>query len=151
MNMDAAAILDRLRDLGISVEVADDRLRLAPGSRVPPELVDELKAHKQEIILALKGYRQKYPDSEVTDPELDEIAERVHTDGYILLWSNTLQDLVAFYRDEADKAAIPPGFVPYRLAELRELFGRGKCSSDRLRLVHGVKKLGGRRAPPGGS
>jgi hypothetical protein len=149
MNMDAAAILDRLRDLGISVEVADDRLRLAPGSRVPPELVDELKAHKQEIILALKGYQQKYPDSEVTDPELDEIAQRVHTEGYILLWSNTLQDLVAFYRDEEARCKIPPGFVAYGLAELSELFGKGKVCSDKLRLVHEAKRLGGHIVPEG--
>ena len=142
--MEAQAILDRLYSLGIEVIISGDKLLLEPGSRVPEELVEELKSHKQDIILLEKGYRLRYPGNQVTDQELTEIEARVERDGYVLLWSNTLNDFVAFYKTEADREKIPPGFVPYSDKELYELFG--KNSSPRkhtLRLIHEAKKLGG--------
>jgi len=91
-----------------------------------------------------RNYRLKYPDAPADDQELTEIENRVLTKGYVLLWSNTLNDFVAFYKTEADREKIPPGFVPYSDNELFELFG--KSSSPRkhtLRLIHEAKKLGG--------
>jgi len=91
-----------------------------------------------------RNYRLKYPDAPADDQELTEIENRVLTKGYVLLWSNTLSDFVAFYKTEADREKIPPGFVPYSDKELCELFG--KSSSPRkhtLRLIHEAKKLGG--------
>ena len=91
-----------------------------------------------------RNYRLKYPDAPADDKELTEIENRVLTKGYVLLWSNTLNDFVAFYKTEADREKIPPGFVPYSDKELFELFG--KNSSPRkhtLRLIHEAKKLGG--------
>ena len=131
--------------MGIEVTISRDKLLLEPGSRVPEELVEELKSHKQDIILLEKGYRLRYPGNQVTDQELTEIEARVERDGYVLLWSNTLNDFVAFYKTEADREKIPPGFVPYSDKELFELFG--KNSSPRkhtLRLIHEAKKLGAR-------
>jgi len=90
------------------------------------------------------NYRLKYPDAPAADQELTEIENRVLTKGYVLLWSNTLNDFVAFYKTEADREKISPGFVPYSDKELCELFG--KSSSPRkhtLRLIHEAKKLGG--------
>ena len=145
--MKATAILDKLHSLGIGVTVSGDKLLLEPGSSVPKELVEELKAHKPEVmdLLKLRGYRLRYPGNQVTDQELTEIEARVERDGYVLLWSNTLNDFVAFYKTEADREKIPPGFVPYSDKELFELFG--KNSSPRkhtLRLIHEAKKLGAR-------
>ena len=51
--MDNETILDRLNFLGVSVTPAEGSLRLEPGSRVPPELVEELRQHKQEILALL--------------------------------------------------------------------------------------------------
>jgi len=92
-----------------------------------------------------EGYRIKYPDTQATTQELEEIVERVHGEGYVLLWSTALQDLVAFYRDEEARSNIPPGFVPYSEAELEELYGDGKppLSKSTLRLIHEAKKCGG--------
>ena len=145
--MEATAILDKLHSLGIGVTVSGDKLLLEPGSGVPKELVEELKVHKPEVmgLLKLRGYRLRYPGNQVTDQELTEIEARVERDGYVLLWSNTLNDFVAFYKTEADREKIPPGFVPYSDKELFELFG--KNSSPRkhtLRLIHEAKKLGAR-------
>lgn len=144
--MHVTAILDRLNSLGVSVTMSGDRLLLEPGSRLPPELVEEIKAYKQEILLHLKGYRIKHPDVQTTRQELEEIAERVHSEGHALLWSNVLQDLVAFYRDEEARSKIPPHFVPYSEDELRQLFGESKppLSEQALRLIHESKKQGGR-------
>jgi len=91
-----------------------------------------------------KGYRLKYPDAQATDDELEEIAESVRTEGYVLLWSKELSDLVLFYRDKETKSEIPPGFVPYSVKELCELFGGNPVSEHELRLIHEAKKRGGR-------
>jgi hypothetical protein len=144
--MEANAILERLENIGIQIIIAGDKLQLRPGSDVPPQLLEEVKAHKPELvkILKLEGYRAKYPEPRATERELAEIVARVYHEGYVLLWSTVLQDLVAFYRDEADKVGIPPGFVAYSLPELTELFGDKKRTSlDRLRLIHEAKKSGG--------
>ena len=143
--MEPIAMLERLEKMGIQITIAGDKLQFRPGSAVPPELIPEIKEHKQELlkILKLKGYHLKYSEPEATDSELAEIKARVDVEGYVLLWSTVLQDLVAFYRDEEAKRNIPPGFVPYSVAELTELFGQGKsCSKDRLRLIHEAKKQG---------
>jgi len=89
-------------------------------------------------------YNLRYADAPADEQELLEIENRVLTKGYVLLWSNTLNDLVAFYKTEADREKIPPGFVPYSDQELRELFGEGKAtlSPGTLRLIHEAKKLG---------
>jgi hypothetical protein len=92
-----------------------------------------------------EGCHLKYPTDQVTRDELKEIEERVHNEGYILLWSTVLRDLVAFYRDDAARSRIPPGFVPYSDAELKELFGENRppISKSSLRLIHEAKKSGG--------
>ena len=139
--MDAAAILDRLNSLGVKVTQVDGTLRFEPGSAVPSELVPEIKEHKQELMRIIKSYRLKYSESEITDKELAEIEARVYQDGCVLLWSTVLNDTIAFYRD--DKSKIPPGFVPYSLEELNELFGGGvKIRHERLRFIHEAKKMG---------
>jgi len=92
-----------------------------------------------------RNYNLKYPDAPADDQELIEIENRVVTKGYVLLWSNALNDFVAFYKTEVDREKIPSGFVPYSDKELFELFG--KNSSPRkhtLRLIHEAKKLGAR-------
>ena len=51
--MNAAAILVRLRDLGITAEVRGAGLALRPASVIPSELLAELKAHKMELLALL--------------------------------------------------------------------------------------------------
>ena len=48
--MTAVEILSRLNDLGVSVQVVGDKVRVAPVSAVPEELLAEAKTHKQELI-----------------------------------------------------------------------------------------------------
>jgi hypothetical protein len=105
--MDAALLLDKLNALGISVTIAGEKLQLQPGSKVPPEMVEELHYQKAGLIDAVRAR------------ELQEIARRVMEEGYVLLWSTVLEDSVAFYKNETDRDRIPAGFVPYSDSELQ--------------------------------
>ncbi len=49
-----AAILDRLTELGVKTTVHNGRLRLEPASRIPTDLVDAIKAHKQALVIAVR-------------------------------------------------------------------------------------------------
>ena len=148
--MDAAEILEKLDSLGVEIAIsgaAGDKLRLNPGAAVPAGLMAEVKQRKNELIkiLKLRDYQPKYLEPEATDKELAEIVARVYSEGYILLWSTVLEDLVAFYKNATFKAKIPAGFIPYSLTELIELFGGKKHpSASKLRLIHAAKKEGAR-------
>lgn len=48
--MSGAAVLARLHDLGITVEPHGGRLALRPPSRVSPDLLAEVKAHRGEVL-----------------------------------------------------------------------------------------------------
>lgn len=91
--------------------------------------------------------RLKYPSHDkATNAELADLEAQVNTKGYVLLWSNVLDDSIAFYRTEEDRKMIPPGFVPYSKEELGVLFAEGDKapSLNGLRLIHEAKRLGGR-------
>jgi hypothetical protein len=51
--MTPEAISKRLDELGISARAKGDKLRVEPGSKVPPELVSEIRQHKREILQLL--------------------------------------------------------------------------------------------------
>lgn len=81
--------------------------------------------------------------------EAEEIARRVMAEGCCLVWAETVQDYLAFVRDDFDRRKVPAGFVVYTDSELRELFGSGKDFNDAyLRLIHEAKKQGGGSVAP---
>ena len=150
--VDVTEILEKLEKIGVEVGIGStsDKIRLNPGAAVPPDLLAEIKEHKPELlrILKLGGYQSKYSEQEATNKELAEVAARVYQTGYVLLWSNTLDDLIAFHKSDSDKAKIPPGFVAYSLQELVELFGGKKpLPIDKLRLIHAAKARGAKVQP----
>ena len=51
--MDAAQVVEALVSLQISVRAEGDKLLLVPGSKVPPELFQQVRQHKGEIIAVL--------------------------------------------------------------------------------------------------
>ena len=55
--MNAPALLDHLRTLGVAVRVAGDKLELEPGSLVPESMVQEIRAVKPEIIALIEASR----------------------------------------------------------------------------------------------
>lgn len=148
MIMEAKTIVERLDELGVKATVQGEYIELAPWSALSEEMLAELKAHKHEVMDLLKlkrrGCRFRYPGELATDEELEEISRDIIRGGYVLLWSNVLQDLVAFYMNAEDRTRIPPNFVPYSLDELCKLFGKRDSPLNRhnLKLIHEAKKGG---------
>lgn len=56
--MTAEELLAEVKALGVTVQVGGDVLQFRPGSRIPPPLVEELRAHKPELLelVCLQGW-----------------------------------------------------------------------------------------------
>jgi hypothetical protein len=68
--MELQTILDKVRQLGVSLTVEGDRIRYRPASRMPPDLVETLRSHKAELLQALKQHQA--PESDLTCWVLEE-------------------------------------------------------------------------------
>jgi TubC N-terminal docking domain len=63
--VNAEDILAEVEALGVTVHLDGDNLRLRPGSAVPPSLVEELRAHKPELVelVGLRGWPKASRDA----------------------------------------------------------------------------------------
>jgi hypothetical protein len=140
---DAIAVVGKLTMLGIKVTVVGNKLLLEPGSRVPPELVEELRQHKAEIIEVINS-----PGLFESPPlwHAETIAAVVEREGICIFWSQLFAEMVAFIKDDSFKGHAPCGVVEYTVKELRALFGsKTKPLSDHsLCLLHEAKRRGAR-------
>ena len=144
-----ADLIEQAKAMGAIFEVTTDGVRVRrPQGPLPADTLATLKKHKDEIRAELikPRYRPLFPDLDQRDAEMEELARRVEEEGYVLLWSNVLQDLVAFHGNDVDPATIPAGFVPYSEEELCYLFPEDEhaMSENALRLIHKAKTLGAR-------
>lgn len=145
----ATEIVDRVHRIGAAFELTQTgfRVKCAPGS-MPAELISDLHQYKPQVraVLAKDAYRADFPNPERRQEELAEMARRVEAEGYVLLWCEELEDMVAFYHNETNREKIPPGFVAYSDVELLHLFGPQQpgISTSTLRLIHVAKKKGAR-------
>jgi hypothetical protein len=114
-----------------------ETLVLEPAELVPPELIDDIRLHKSELI-------NKVPPRHPLDSELSAIVYQVSAKGYACLWSTVLEDNIAFVGDILEDDLRPVGFVIYTLDELSKLFGDSSLSADSLRMIHTAKKYGGK-------
>ena len=64
--MEAVELLNHLGTCGVSVSVDREELVLRPASKIPPDLLDEVRHHKDAIVQKLG---QRYGDGEL--PTLD--------------------------------------------------------------------------------
>ena len=53
--MEAALLLDRLNALAVTVTIVGEKLRLQPGSKVPLEMVEEVRQKKGQIIEEMRA------------------------------------------------------------------------------------------------
>ena len=60
--MTATALLEQVRLLGADVYTEGDRLVLRPASRLSPELIETLRAHKLELLTVLRAEQQTAGD-----------------------------------------------------------------------------------------
>lgn len=61
----AERLLSEVEALGVTVLADGDSLRLRPGSSIPSELVEQLRAHKAELleVVSLRGWPQASRDA----------------------------------------------------------------------------------------
>ena len=149
--MTVTDLMHQLNALGIEVFLDGDDVVIRPASEIPTDMIPTLKEHKNELREHLcrlqrecreQSYGLIYSDSTASDEELAELERRVKDEGFVLCYSQVLNDYVAFCRDEIDVKAIPAGFVPYSDSELRQLFGPDKPDLKSLSLIHHAKKNG---------
>ena len=131
--MTTNSIIEQLDDLGVSIASNGEKLSLKPASRVPEQLMNQIKRYKSDLMNLFRVQR---------DQEMKDIVSLVKKQGYVLLWSSVLEDSVAFIHDDYDPSKLPLAFTPYTLDELCMLFADNSLSANSLRLIHVTKKRG---------
>ena len=142
-----ADLVEQATAMGATFELTTNGVKVSRREGpLPSDLLEELRKHKDEIRreLARCQCEDVYSHPDQRDYELMELVRRVEEEGYELLWSNVLNDLVAFHRDDVDPAEIPAGFVPYSDDELRYMFGNdgARLLPGTLRLIHATNRAG---------
>ena len=144
-----ADLIEQAKAMGATFELTTNGVKVSRREGpLPSYLLEELRRYKDEIRAELikPRYRPLFPDLDQRDAEMEELARRVEEEGYVLLWSNVLQDLLAFHGNDVDPATIPEGFVPYSEDELLQLYPEREdpASENALRLIHKAKTDGAR-------
>ena len=109
--MDAAEVIERLQNLNVSVRAIGDRLLLEPGSRVPQDLVPDLRRCKLEILRLLGS-----PTPDRDDP----------TD-YLLAWASEAAEAGAILAEPVHFFETP--LRPYTTAQV------GRYCREQLKVI----------------
>ena len=135
-------LLARCKELQVELIPEEDRLKVRSPVLLTPDLREELRQYKAELIAFLQR-----PQVQPGPPEwhAKEVARAVEREGYCLFWSELFHEMVAFIEDDSLQGDVPANIVCYTSAELWELFRDSKTSpsAKKLRLIHEAKKLGG--------
>jgi hypothetical protein len=141
--MTAGVLLDALRERGVVVEVAGDRLRYRPRDAVPPELRAQLVAHKPGLLALLAEEPPRLePSLSLVDRLRAMPLDTFQREGQpleirVAWWPDTL----FFVPSVADMEALRLGGVAahrvFTAAELLVLLGTPGCTVtvDDLRMV----------------
>ena len=83
-------ILQRAQRLGIVLEAQGDRLIYQPASKTPPDLVDELRDHKAEILAHLRpvgdGQTPPFDRPPATEQELRRLIDHLANPAAFTRW-----------------------------------------------------------------
>lgn len=148
--MTPAELLATVKALGVGVTLDQQDLVLRPKSKLTPDLVDQLREHKGELVEMLKaghgtplrdtmpgGVSESQPSllvAEVVAMPLDDFASA----GLVIeVQSEVLGGEAVLFA--SDNARLDPGErrVVYRAAEVRQLLGLRPAD---IRSVHRIKK-----------
>jgi hypothetical protein len=153
--MNAQQLLAKIESRGVVLRLAGDRLQFQPRDAVDGELLEDLRAHKRELLDLLRSRAsvagsmpgevepRRWPvsESELLAMRLSEFSKA----GLVVeVFSEALDETVIL---ASDNATVDPGErqVVYRAAELRELIG---LDPETLRTVHEVKRVFGATIRP---
>jgi len=135
-------LIARCKELQVELIPEGNRLRVRSPMPLTPDLREELRQYKAELIASLQK-----PQVKPGPPEwhAKEVARAVEREGICIFWSELFHEMVAFIRDDTFRGAVPASIVTYTNGELLQLFGDSKTSpsAKKLRLIHEAKKLGG--------
>ena len=141
-------LVHRLRDKGIELAVQGDSIRYRPSNALSETDREALRRNKGAILAVL--YRERFAVGvlkamEPSDPRILNLEAEVEAMGHVLIWSNVLEDLIAFCWTPEDAERVPRGVVAYTADELAMLFPQeaGGPGDNGLKLIHRAKQLGG--------
>ncbi len=119
-----------LKERGLRVEIAGDRLILFPAELVTPDIVELVKQHKPEIITEIR--------EEVENMTLEEFAGAALA---VKVFSRTLgEDIYLCSNERAKRVVSSEGLVAYLPDELLEIH-RAKPGNVQLRQIHETKRV----------
>jgi hypothetical protein len=88
--MNATSLLDELRSRGVTLEARGDRLRFRPANAVPPDLVEQLRANKGEVIALLERDSDRQAATEKALATLEAFSQigavRIRTKKFGAIW-----------------------------------------------------------------
>ena len=149
--MNAVELLTDLAERGIQATGEGEHLRVRPRSALTPELIEEIRAHKAELLALLDG---RLPLAEAFPGGVEEVQSLTLAEVCVMplekfgrarlrvvVYSKVLGEEVLF---ASDNATVDPGErrVVYRAAELRELVRIGADEME-LRSIHDAKRVFG--------
>ena len=79
--MNVTSLLDELHSLGVTLEARGDQLRFRPVNAVPPDLVEHLRANKEEVLARLG----QHPDRQAVADKASATLEALSRIGAVLI------------------------------------------------------------------
>ena len=143
--MNAEALLTDLEARGATLAINGDQLRLeAPEESVTPELIDELRARKAELLQLLEKRRKKQDSSgpDIADVEAMTLSEFAQAGLIVRLgtaeeWGS---DVLVVSDDVPEAEARKLGLAVYRASELRKIHIL-RPKPHEMRLLNEVKTI----------
>jgi hypothetical protein len=124
-------LIQELNEQGIKIQLIDsEHLALTPKNRVSPELIEKVRANKQELLHALRGTQDK-GGRENVEPGRDLTT--------ITVFSKVLRREVFISWEGDNPETVFLDGVPYSLEEIGKL-KEAPLSVDDLKLIHETKR-----------
>jgi hypothetical protein len=98
----ASSLLARLAALGVRLSAAGDRLRFYPAEAVPPELIEQMRQHKPEILALLRGRAADQPAEPSTAQQELSLAHQLAK-----AWTDTRSQLERLVLGLAERRGYP--------------------------------------------
>lgn len=149
MKEHAQHLIETVRRLGAEIELRHGEVNIRPVDRLPAELLQGLMRNRGLLLACLLReceWRKSFTTHGLNIERATQLTTQVLTDGCVPVWSDVLDDLVYFCRDEESALNAPRGVPAYTMEEISLLYGdsRWQPTDDALRLINVAKQYGGK-------